>query len=372
MKNNKRFSVHYSLLAKSLKEAKEKAWNICIEQTIEFPYALVKQEYIKHTVVGKIENLKIIKTGKFLADISYDEKTTGFEFTQFLNVLFGNSSLKPGIRVEKIILSTGLQKLFKGPRFGAAGLRKLTGAYNRPLICSALKPMGLSSNALAVLAYKFALGGVDIIKDDHGLANQSWAPFKERVVKCAAAVKKANKETISNTLYAPNITSDFKNILSRARFAKKAGAGALVLSPGLSGFDIVRELANDNTIKLPLLLHPAFLGGFTSSPDSGISHAALYGQLARLAGADISIFPNFGGRFSFSKAECKSITEGCKIKMGTIKNNLPGPGGGMSLDTIKTMKQFYGNNVIFLIGGGLFADGTDITSSVKKFKRLVI
>ena len=41
--------------------------------------------------------------------------------------------------------------------------------------------MGLPAHALADLAYQFALGGIDIIKDDHGLADQSFAPFKERV-----------------------------------------------------------------------------------------------------------------------------------------------------------------------------------------------
>jgi len=33
--------------------------------------------------------------------------------------------------------------------------------------------MGLTNKELAELASKFALGGIDIIKDDHGLANQN-------------------------------------------------------------------------------------------------------------------------------------------------------------------------------------------------------
>jgi ribulose-bisphosphate carboxylase large chain len=67
--------------------------------------------------------------------------------------------------------------------------------------------MGLSSKELADLAYQFVLGGMDIIKDDHGLSDQSCAPFDERVRLCAAAVQKGIKETGRPCLYVPNITA---------------------------------------------------------------------------------------------------------------------------------------------------------------------
>src|SRR5690606_2754524 len=138
--------------------------------------------------------------GGFEATISYAVETTGCELTQFLNVVFGNSSIKPGIRVERLDLPPGLLNAFKGPRLGRDGLRALLGVPTRPLLCTALKPMGLSAKALAEFAYRFALGGMDVIKDDHGLANQSFAPFKERVERCAEAVARANRETGGNCI----------------------------------------------------------------------------------------------------------------------------------------------------------------------------
>jgi ribulose-bisphosphate carboxylase large chain len=54
---------------------------------------------------------------------------------------------------------------------------------------------GSSTAALAEMAYQLALGGIDVIKDDHGLANQTWSPFEQRVTACCAAVAKANQET---------------------------------------------------------------------------------------------------------------------------------------------------------------------------------
>jgi ribulose-bisphosphate carboxylase large chain len=366
-----RFSVIYSFNS-NVKESRKKAFAICVEQTIEFPYHLVKNKYIKNEIVGKIKSIKPVSSNRYLVEITYSEASAGNELTQFLNVVFGNTSINPGIRVESIKLSSKLLNEFKGPRFGVTGIRKLLKIYNRPLICSAIKPMGLSPKELAGLAYKFALGGVDFIKDDHGLANQPFAPFKQRVKLVAATVKKANKITGKTCLYAPNITADGdEEILNRAKFAKKSGVGALVISPGLAGFHAVKKISDDNSINLPILFHPALLGSFTVNKNSGFSHYLLYGQLVRICGADISIFPNYGGRFSFSKEDCKNISLGCRVKMDNIKSIFPGPGGGMTLANVKQMKEFYGNDVVFLMGGGLHAAGPDIIENVRKFRKLI-
>ncbi len=367
-----RFLVFYLIKASNTAEAEKKAFGICVEQTIEFPYELVKDKYIKNTIVGRIKSIKKAGPSLFRAEISYDESTTGYEFTQLLNVIFGNTSIKPGIKVEKISLSAGLLKQFKGPKFGIKGLRKLCRSYNRPLLCSAIKPMGTPPAGLAKMAYEFALGGIDLIKDDHGLANQCFSPFNKRVSLVAKAVKKANKKTGGHCLYAPNITADGdKEILRRAKSAKRMGAGALVISPGLTGFNAVKMIAGDKSINLPILFHPALLGSFTVSKDSGLSHFALYGQIARLCGADITIFPNYGGRFSFSRQECADIAAGCAVKMGRLKPILPGPGGGNTIERMPELKLFYGNDVIFLVGGGLVAAGPDLSDSVRHFKRLL-
>ena len=191
-----RFSVEY-LLKGSEQEALEKAQDICVEQTIEFPKDLVTNQLILDYIIGKIESFEKVEKG-YLAKISFAVEITSFEFTQLLNVIFGNISIKPGIKVQKINLPDSFLNNFKGPKFGRDGIRKLLGVYDRPLLFTALKPMGLSAKELGELAYKFALGGIDIIKDDHGLTNQIFAPFEERVKYCVEGVEKANKETGSN------------------------------------------------------------------------------------------------------------------------------------------------------------------------------
>jgi ribulose-bisphosphate carboxylase large chain len=239
------------------------------------------------------------------------------------------------------------------------------------VLCTALKPQGLCSEDLAELAYRFALGGIDVIKDDHGIANQDFSTFRTRVKHTMGAVRRANAESGGNTVYAPNVSGAFGEIRDRAIFARENGAGALLVSPGLTGFDTMRALSADDAIALPVIAHPAMLGSYVISPGSGISHYALFGQMARMAGADASIFPNFGGRFSFSPEECRSIAEGCMDEMGPYKSIFPAPGGGMSLDRVPGMMEIYGDDVMFLIGGGLFQCGDDLVENCLRFRKLV-
>ena len=365
----KRFAVTYRIQAKNNSDARDKAEKICIEQTVEFPPAHIKDKYILNNIIGKIESIRPAGKGSYVTVITYADESGGGEVTQLLNVLLGNSSIIPGIRIENISLSPSLLIKYKGPRFGIAGIRKILGVYNRPLLCSAIKPMGTSAKRLAKLAGKFALGGLDMIKDDHGLADQEFSPFKERVSRVCKAVRRSEKIAGTRCLYAPNITADGGETLKRARFAKKAGAGALVISPALCGFGTVKEIADDPSIGLPILMHPAFMGAFTTSCQSGISHAALYGTIARLCGADATIFPNFGGRFSFSKEECASIAVSARDKHGRLKPIFPAPGGGMQLETVKQMVDFYGKDVLFLMGGGLFSAGPVIYAEDLSYSR---
>jgi ribulose-bisphosphate carboxylase large chain len=345
--------------------------DICIEQTIEFPIDLVQNEFILNQVVGHLESFEKIGDCSYKAKISFHVDVAAFELTQVLNVIFGNISLKPGIVASEIELPDTLLQYFKGPRFGLEGIRRILNVYDRPLLGTALKPLGLSAKELGNLAYQFAKGGIDIIKDDHGLADQAYAPFQERVKYCAEAVQKANAETGSASIYVPNVTSSFTNILPRVYFAQQTGARGLLLAPGLVGFDTLRAISADESVHLPILSHPSFLGCFLS-PAGGFSHYALLGQLMRLAGADAVIFPNYGGRFPFTRVECENIVKGLKVDLGRIKKIFPMPGGGIQIEMLPELSRIYGKDVIYLIGGDLFRHSQDLIESCRYFHDMVV
>ncbi len=368
--SGKRFRVVYRLQGDE-HEARAIVDDICIEQTIEFPKALIPNDDIRGHIFGQIESFGAMESGSYQTTISFAIEVSGFTLPQLLNVIFGNISLKPHIRVERLDLPNSLLSYFKGPRFGREGWRELLQVPERPLLCTALKPMGFSAAALADLAYQCALGGIDIIKDDHGLANQPFSPFQERVERCAEAVGRANQETGEHCIYMPSLTTFAHTLVSEARQAKAAGAGGLLIAPGLVGLDAMRHLADADDIALPIMSHPAFQGSFVTRATQGMSHAVIFGQIARLAGADATIYPNYGGRFSFSQDECRSIAEATIRPMGTLKSIFPAPGGGMRLERVPEMLDLYGREVIFLIGGGLHQQGSDLVENSRHFRAMV-
>ena len=95
------------------------------------------------------------------------------------------------------------------------------------------------------------------------------------------------------------------------------------------------------------------LGSLVTSKSEGISHGIVMGTLMRLAGADISIFPNVGGRFSFNMEQCLEITDRSRENLGILKPILISPAGGMTLDRIPEMIDMYGRDTALLIGGAL-------------------
>ena len=404
--SGERFTAVYRLSGTAA-EVEARARAICLEQTVEFPEALIPTEAIRAQIVGTIAEIEPCSnmgssmeftpgfntrpgtdsssgsrsngsaadssdgdTSGFEVSIRYPIEAAGRELTQLLNVLFGNVALQPRVRLQRIDLPPALLQHYRGPRLGIAGLRQRLGVADRPLLCTALKPMGLSPAELADMAYRLALGGIDLIKDDHGLSDQTFCPFDERLSRCAEAVARANQETGRKSLYLPNVTAPADELNARAERARERGAGGLLLCPGLSGLDSLRRLADNDQIALPILSHPALLGGLSLGPDHGLAHGLLFGTLTRLAGADATIFPSFGGRFAFSSLECREIATAAQMPMGDKRPIWPVPAGGMRLEQVPELVRFYGTQSMLLIGGDLHA-GPDLSTRCRAFLTLV-
>ncbi len=367
--SGERLDAHYRLTCPG-DEVDARARGICVEQTVEFPEALITRDDIRGQIIGEVAEIRAEGDGRFAVHIRYPVEAAGAELTQLINLLFGNVSLQPGVRLVSVGLPSAVTRHFSGPRFGIPGLRRLLGVHDRPLLCTALKPMGLSPAELAELAYGLALGGIDLIKDDHGLSDQPFCRFGERVERCAEAVQRAAAQTGRTCLYLPNVTAPADQVHERAAQARAAGAGGLLFCPGLAGFDAMRRLAEDAALALPILSHPAFLGGLTVGADSGLSHGLAYGLLPRMAGADGSIFPSFGGRFSFTRAQCAEIGAAATAPVGGWQSLFPVPAGGMRLARVGELRGFYGDDCVLLIGGDLHAQGPDLTENCRAFVRL--
>ncbi|MBN2045981.1 MAG: hypothetical protein JW757_13245 [Anaerolineales bacterium] len=364
-----RFKVTYSFFG-SEADARKSAEATCIEETIEFPPDLLPSNDYWNAVIGQLEDFKPVSETEYRAEISYAVETTSPDILQVLNVIYGNTAMIPNVRVEDVEFPPEMLARFSGPRYGLQGIREFCGVPARPMICATIKPMGLALGSLAEIAYEVALGGSDLVKDDHGLTDQPFARFEERVSKCAAAVRRANDKSGESCLYAPNVSAPMDEIIGRAKFAKQAGAQALMLIPGLTGWDALRILAEDDQLSLPIICHPSHFGIFYLSQQAGFSARFAYGILPRLAGADITIMPNYIGRLFSTPQDCQDAISAARQPMGQIKPTFPAPGGGITLETIPELLEFYDNDVIYIMGGGLHKNH-DPLENCRQFRQMV-
>lgn len=369
-----RFIVSYRIFAGSADEAQERAEAVALEQTVEVPRDVVAPGYVEDVILGRVLDVVAEPGGaSWIARIGYAPDTVGHELPQFLNVIFGNSSIQRGIKVVGLAPGAEMARRFPGPRFGADGVRALTGRDTGGLVCPVIKPQGSDVAHFARLCHATALAGADIVKEDHGLANQSAAPFRDRVAACAEAVARANAERMargddSSALYFASILGHGDRVRDDAFFAKEAGADGVLIIPGILGFDAMNRLAQDEGLGLPIMSHPAHLGPYVLSPDTGYSHGVLFGALMRIAGADISVFPNHGGRFGFSEGECRQIVDACADPGFPVRPILPSPGGGMSMERLPDMLRLYGPDCVYLLGGSLLRYGDSIGDAIRQMR----
>jgi ribulose-bisphosphate carboxylase large chain len=350
----------------SEKDARAKADLICIDQTVEASEEVLTPD-LRERIVGRIEEFCPVSAGRYAVTIVYAGDLIGHDCASLLNVLFGTSSLRTGVRLLSFDLAKSLLSAWRGPRFGMQGLREATGVQDRALVCAVLKPLGRSPQELADLAFRFTLGGVDLIKDDQGLMDQSFCPFDERIVRCAEAITKGAAERGRPCLYLPHVSGPPDRIRRRAQRAKQAGAGGLLVAPGLTGFDALRTLAEDDAASLPIMSHPAFLGSYAVNPDSGIAPAALYGQLPRLAGADVSIYPGYGTGYVMAKADCSAIAAACRSAWHHLQPAFPTAAGRIGFEQAAELGSFYGRDVVFILGSRIQQDPRGLIAATQRF-----
>jgi ribulose-bisphosphate carboxylase large chain len=358
-----RFPVTYRIRAEAgLIERRAQA--IAVEQSVEVPLSVIDDQRILSDIVGHVEAIADRGDGTFDVTIALSVETTGLEAGQLLNMLFGNTSIHEDVLLQDAAFTPEMEAAFSGPNLGLEGLRARCGAERRAMTCAALKPQGLSSEALAALANALALAGVDFIKDDHGLADQSYSPYASRIPACARAVREACKQTGLRTRYLPSLWGHLDQLRAELRLAREEGLDAALIAPMIVGLANFHSLTREFP-EVAFFAHPSMAG------NSRISPPFLFGRLLRLLGADASIFPNYGGRFGYTKETCVALASACKAPLGRLKATAPVPAGGMTLDRVDEILDLFGPDVILLIGGDLLAARARLTEAAAAFHKQV-
>jgi S-methyl-5-thioribulose 1-phosphate isomerase len=322
-------------------------------------------------ILGRLQHIEPLAEGRYTATIRYSGELLGPDCSALLNLLFGTSSLRSDVRLLSFTLTKGLLSSWQGPRYGISGLREAVAASNRPLLCGVLKPLGRSPEELAELAAQFVRGGADLIKDDQGLLDQPFCPFRERVACCADAIGAGAAARGRACLYFAHVSGPLDAMRKRAAQAKALGATGLLVAPGLTGFDALRALATDETLALPLASHPSFLGTQASRRSEGLAPAVAYGLLPRLAGADMTIYPGFDSGYMMSREDCASVALSCRQPWGRLLPVMPSLGGRVGIDRIPEVTRTLGRDVVFVLGSRIQQDTRGVVAAVQEFQRVL-
>ncbi len=328
-----------------------RAAGIAVEQSVEMPLAAVDDPAILSEIVGKVEAIEDLGGGTFSVRIGLAIATVGDDPGQLLNMLFGNTSLQDDV----VLRDATLPERISAP--ATPELRRRLGVPHRAFTGSALKPQGLAPDRLAELARRFALGGLDFIKDDHGLADQAFSPFATRVPLIAEAVASAARITGHPTRYIPSLTGDLDQLRARAGLARQCGLDCMMVAPMIAGFPAVHALTRAFP-DVTFFAHPAMGGAARIAPE------LLIGRLFPALGCGAVIFPTFGGRFGYSPATCRELA-------GNAKPALAVPAGGITLDRLPELLDFYGPDTMLLIGGNLLLAKDRITEASSAFAAAV-
>ena len=350
------------------------ARRIAYEQTVELPPALVTDPVVCERVLGRVETISSpdpaagderpsperTAAASHRVTVSYSGELANGQLPQLLNLLYGNVSLYPDVQLADFSLPPAVAAEFAGPRFGIEGLRRLTGVRGRPLLATALKPRGLEVAEYARIAGEFALGGGDLVKDDQNLV-ADFAEFRERVLRCRDAVEDANARTGRSCLYFPLVSAPLESIDLHFDLVRAAGLRGVLLCPAVLGLDAVRALAARHD--LVLMGHPSLTGGLAR----GMSLPLVFGTLFRLAGVDVSVFPDARGRFGFDARTCGAIRERLAAPLGELAPAWPCPAGGLQFDGIEAACAEYGADTVLLVGGALLGHAPRLEDGTRAF-----
>lgn len=276
------------------------------------------------------------------------------QIPMMLSTIIGNISMIGPLKLLDIKFPPKFLAQFKGPKFGVEGVRDLLGVYDRPLLNNMIKPCtGYTPEVGTRLFARAVEGGVDIVKDDELIADPTFNPRETRIKMYMEVVRQHYEETGHKVLYTPNVTDNALKVLDNARRAIDAGANAIMINYLTVGISALQGLAEHPDINVPIMAHLDFAGTMYESPISGMSSHLILGKLARMAGADMVVYPSPFGKFPFLRERYLQIGNHLNNPWCGVKRVFPMPGGGVMPNCVHAIYRDLGPDCIMGCGGAI-------------------
>ena len=302
--------------------------------------------------------------------VSWSVENMGSNLPALVSTVQGNLyelSQFSGLKLLDLELPPSFIGNFRGPKFGVAGCRELTGVQGRPLIGTIIKPsIGMSPQQTAELVQTLVDAGIDFIKDDELMANPPHSPFDKRVDAVMRVINAHADRTGRKVMYAFNISDELDPMLRHyEKIVRSGGTCAMISlnSVGLSGSKKICDLG-----ALAIHGHRNGWGMLNRHPLLGIEFPA-YQQLWRLAGVDQLHVNGIANKFWESDDSVVRSMKSCL----PIANRAPilpvvssGQWGGQAPETYRRTRTV---DLLYLAGGGIMAHPDGAAAGVRSLRK---
>ena len=296
----------------------------------------------------------------------------GMGIPMLFTTVIGNISITHGLKLVDLAFPKAWLEDFKGPKYGIDGIRKLMNIPERPLLNNMVKPCtGHTAEVAADLVYKAAVGGCDVVKDDELISDPSFNRLEERIVKVMEAVDKADSEKGEKTLYTINITSKFPDMFEHADKMIELGANALMINYLATGFEALRQIAEDPSIKVPILGHMDFGGTYFGGIWTGMTSMLTFAKLPRICGADTVVIPAPYGKAEILDERYEQNLKALRYPFQHIKPTLPMPSGGITQGMVEKCMKEAGKDILIGSGGGIHSHPDGPIAGAKAFRQAI-
>ncbi|HEV2441767.1 MAG TPA: ribulose-bisphosphate carboxylase large subunit family protein [Steroidobacteraceae bacterium] len=303
--------------------------------------------------------------------LSWPLHNFGPSLPNLLAAVAGNLwELKPfsGMRLLDLSLPPEFLQRYRGPQFGVAGTRRLTGVHGRPLIGTIIKPsVGLSPEATAERVAALAAAGIDFVKDDELQADGPHCPFEERLRAVMRVLNTRADHTGKRVMYAVNITGEIDEMLRRHE--RVVGEQNTCVMVSLNSIGLPALAALRAQCQVAIHGHRNGWGLLGRSPAIGMSFIA-WQKLWRLAGIDHVHVNGLGNKFCESDESVIASARECLTPMFSPPHRgcevMPVFSSGQSaLQAPETYHALGSVDLIHASGGGIMGHPGGIAAGVR-------
>jgi len=289
--------------------------------------------------------------------VSWSVENVGHNLPTLVSTVQGNLyelSQFSGLKLLDLEFPASFAAHFRGPKFGVAGCRQLTGVQARPLIGTIIKPsIGLAPHQTAELVQTLAGAGIDFIKDDELMADPPHSPLADRIQAVMRVLNAHTDRTGKKVMYAFNISDELDAMRRHYDAVVQAGGTCAMISlnsVGLAGTKKICDLG-----ALAIHGHRNGWGALNRHPLLGLEFAA-YQKIWRLAGVDQLHVNGIANKFWENDDSVVRSIAACRQPLAGGMTVLPvvssGQWGGQAPETYRRTQTV---DLLYMAGGGILA-----------------